>query len=193
MISRERVEEIFEKLGVLRWGHFLFTSGLHSDNYMQCAKILQNPKYAEEIIKGMAQEFKDDKIDIVIGPALGGISMSYEFARQLGVISFFTERVNNEMTLRRGFYIPENARVLVVEDVITTGGSIREVIKIVEEMGGIVGGVAALVDRTGGQVDFGKKLITAYSEKLLSYPPEDCPLCKEGKIPLEKPGSRKMA
>ncbi len=191
MISKERVMEIFDEIEVFRRGHFLFTSGLHSDNYMQCAKILQNPQYAEEIIAGMAEEFKEDNIDIVIGPALGGIALSYEFARQLNAISFFTEREDNKMTLRRGFTIPKGARILVVEDVITTGGSIREVMDIAEEMGGNVVGVAALVDRTGGEADFGRKLITAFSEKLSSYPPEECPLCKAGEIPLEKPGSRK--
>ncbi|SDK93989.1 orotate phosphoribosyltransferase [Natronincola ferrireducens] len=192
MIKKERVLEIFEKLEVLKRGHFLFTSGRHSDNYMQCAKILQYPEYTEEIIKGLAEEFQGDKIDMVIGPALGGITMSYEFARQLKTISLFTERENNQMTLRRGFTIPKDSKVLVVEDVITTGGSVKEVIEIVKQQGGKVVGIAALVDRTGGEIDFGIKFRTAFSEKLTSHEPEDCPLCKEGNIPLEKPGSRKF-
>ena len=192
MIKKERVMEIFEKLEVLRKGHFLLTSGRHSNNYMQCAKLLQYPEYTEEIIKGIAEEFKDDKIDIVIGPAIGGITISYEFARQLKTISIFTERENNQMVLRRGFSIPKDSRVLVVEDVITTGGSVREVINIVKQEGAEVVGVAALVDRTGGEVDFGTKLKTAFSDKFISYEPETCPICKEGNILLEKPGSRKL-
>lgn len=192
MINKDRVKEIFKELEVLRHGHFLFTSGRHSDNYMQCAKLLQYPHYTEEIIKGMSEEFKDDNIEIVIGPAIGGITISYEFARQLNTLSYFTERENNIMALRRGFTIPQGARVLVVEDVITTGGSVREVMDIVEQQGGLVVGVAVIVDRTGGKIDFGTKLVTAFSEPLVSYAADECPLCKEGKLPLEKPGSKKF-
>jgi len=192
MIEKDRVIEIFNKSGVLTSGHFLFTSGLHGNNYMQCAKVLQYPKYTEEIIKSMAEEFKSDDIEIVVGPAMGGITISYEFARQLNALSIFTERENNIMTLRRGFNIPKGAKVLVVEDVITTGGSVREVIDIVEKFGGEVVGVATLVDRSGGEIQFGKKLVTAFSEKMVAYNPNDCPLCKEGKLPLVKPGSKKI-
>ena len=192
MINKDRVKEIFKEVEVLKSGHFLLTSGRHSDNYMQCAKLLQYPQYTEEIIKGLAEEFKNDNIDIVIGPAIGGIIISYEFARQLNTLSYFTERENNIMTLRRGFVIPKGARVLVVEDVITTGGSVREVIDIVEKQGGLVVGVAVIADRTGGKLDFGTKFVTAFSETLASYAADECPLCKEGKLPLEKPGSKKF-
>lgn len=192
MIDRARVVEIFEKLGVLRKGHFLYTSGMHGEQYLQCAKVLEQPKYAEEIIKGLAEEFKEDNIDIVVGPAIGGITISYEFARQLDTPSIFAERENDKMTLRRGFTIPKGARVLVVEDVITTGGSVKEVIELVKEASGVLAGVAILVDRTGGEIDFGAKLVSAYSEKFKAYAPEDCPICKEGNTPLEKPGSRKI-
>lgn len=191
MINEERVKEIFHNLGVLRHGHFLFTSGKHGDAYMQCARLMEDPKYAEEIIKGLAEEFKDDKIDIVIGPAIGGIAISYEFARQLNTVSFFTEREDNIMKLRRGFQIPKGARTLVVEDVITTGGSVKETIAVVNEEGGKVVGVAVIVDRTGGKIDFGTKFLSAYSQPLKAYDADECPLCKEGKLPLEKPGSRK--
>lgn len=193
MINKDRVKEILKESEALSSGHFLLTSGRHSDNYMQCAKLLQNPKQTEEIIEGMASEFKEDNIDIVVGPAIGGIIISYEFARQLNTLSYFTERENNTMTLRRGFAIPEGSRVLVVEDVITTGGSVREVIDIVEKQGGVVVGVAVIVDRTGGKIDFGTKLVTAFSETLVSYAPDECPLCKEGKLSLEKPGSKKFS
>lgn len=193
MITKERMKEIFEELEVITYGHFLFTSGRHGDTYMQCAKLLKHPQYTEEIIEPIAAEFKDDKIDIVVGPAIGGIIIAYEFAKQLGVQNFFAEREDGIMTLRRGFKIPKGARVLIVEDVITTGGSVTEVIDIVEEQGGEVVGVAVLVDRTGGKVDFGTKFVSGISEELVSYSSEECPLCKEGELPLVKPGSKKFA
>ncbi|MFY9285017.1 MAG: orotate phosphoribosyltransferase [Tissierellaceae bacterium] len=192
MIDRDRIRHIFYELDVLRRGHFLYTSGRHGEVYMQCARLLQHPQYAEEVIGAIAEEFKDDKIDLVVGPATGGIIISYEFARQLGTIGIFTEREGDTMTLRRGFTIPKGARVLVVEDVITTGGSVKEVIDIVKREGGQLVGVAVLVDRTGGKVDFDTKFVAGLSEDIVSYSPQECPLCKEGKIPLEKPGSRKI-
>jgi len=192
MIDQERTKEIFEELEMISYGHFLFTSGRHGDTYMQCARLLEDPSYTEEIIKSIVNEFKDDNIDIVIGPAIGGIIIAYEFASQLGVRNLFAERENDVMTLRRGFKIPKGARVLVVEDVITTGGSVKEVIDIVEEEEGKLVGVAVLVDRTGGKVDFGTKFVSGLSEELVSYTPEECPICKEGNIPLVKPGSREI-
>jgi len=159
---------------------------------MQCAKILQYPNYAEEIAKGLAEEFKDDQIDIVVGPAMGGIIIAYELARQLNCKNLFAEREDGKMTLRRGFTIPEGARVLVAEDVITTGGSVKEVIDIVKEQGGELAGVAVLVDRSNGNIDFGTKLRAALTVDVVSYEAEECPLCKEGKLPLVKPGSRKI-
>lgn len=190
-MNKNRIKKIFHDLEVLREGHFLYTSGRHGNCYMQCARLLEQPQYAEEIISDIAKEFKDDHIDIVVGPAIGGITIAYEFARQLNTRSFFTEREDHIMTLRRGFSIPKGARVLVVEDVITTGGSVREVIDIVEKEGGEVIGVAVIVDRTGGKIDFEMKFVSAYSEALVSYNADDCPLCREGRLPLEKPGSRK--
>lgn len=192
MLKRERVIEILEKSGVLLQGHFLLTSGRHSSQYMQCAQILQYPEYTEEIARGLAEDFRNDQIDIVIGPAMGGIIIAYEIARQLRAKNLFAERENGKMTLRRGFIIPEGARVLVAEDVITTGGSVREVIDIVKEQGGEVVGVAVLVDRSNGQINFDTKLSAALTTEVISYEEETCPLCKEGKIPAVKPGSRKI-
>jgi len=192
MLSRERVIEIFEKSEVLLHGHFLLTSGRHSNQYMQCAQLLQYPEYAGEIAKGLAESFKDDNIDIVIGPAMGGIIIAYELARQLKVKNLFAERENGKMALRRGFYIPKGARVLVAEDVITTGGSVREVMEIVKEQGGEVVGIAVLVDRSNGSIDFGTKLSAALTTEVISYDPDNCPICKEGKLPAIKPGSRKI-
>lgn len=193
MIQKERVIEIFTKANVLLEGHFLLTSGRHSRQYMQCAQLLQYPDYAEEICKGLAEEFKEDEIDIVIGPAMGGIIVAYELARQLGVKSLFAERENGKMTLRRGFFIPEGAKVLVAEDVVTTGGSVKEVMEVVREQGGEIVGVAVLVDRSNGKIDFGTKLRAALTTEVISFSPEECPLCKEGKIPAIKPGSRKIS
>lgn len=193
MVNENRIKKILEELEVLSYGHFLFTSGRHSNTYMQCARLLEEPKYTEEVVKYIVEEFKDDNIDIVVGPATGGIILSYEFARQLNVKGIFTERENEIMTLRRGFKIAEGARVLIVEDVITTGGSVKEVIDIVEKEGGKIVGIALLVDRTGGKIDFGYKLVAGYSDELISYTPEECPICKEGNIILDKPGSKRLA
>jgi orotate phosphoribosyltransferase len=191
MKMQERAEEIFKEIEVLQEGHFLYTSGRHGSTYMQCARVLEYPNYTVELSTYLADAFKDDKIDLVIGPAMGGIIFAYEIARQLGVKNLFTEREDGKMTLRRGYQIPKGARVLVAEDVITTGGSVREVIDIVKEQGGQLAGVAILVDRTNGKIDFGCKMKSVYSAEIVSYDPQDCPICKEENIPLVKPGSRK--
>ena len=192
MLANERIEEILFESGALMTGHFLLTSGRHSDKYMQCAKILQRPDYAVELISHLARTFKDDAVDIVIAPAVGGIIVGYELARQLGTVSLFTERENGVMTLRRGFEIPKGARVGVAEDVVTTGGSVKEVIEIVEKSEGILVGVALLVDRSGGSIDFGTKTSAAYTAVVTSYDAENCPICKENALPLVKPGSRAL-
>ncbi|WP_026476616.1 orotate phosphoribosyltransferase [Alkaliphilus transvaalensis] len=192
MLSKERVLEILKASEVLLEGHFLLTSGRHSNQYMQCARILQYPWYTEEIAGGLAQAFKDDEVDIVVGPAMGGIIIAYEIARKLKAKNIFAERENGKMTLRRGFSIPKGARVVVAEDVITTGGSVKEVMEIVKEQGGEVVGVAVLVDRSNGTIDFGTKLQAALTTEVISYDAEDCPLCRELKTPPVKPGSRNI-
>jgi orotate phosphoribosyltransferase len=192
MIERNRVEEIFRKSEVLLEGHFLLTSGRHSDRYMQCAKLLQYPWYAEELVKSLAEAYKDTGIDAVIGPATGGIILAYEMARQLNVKNLFAEREEGKMTLRRGFTLPADARVLVIEDVITTGGTVQEVIDLVNNLGCTVAGVAVLADRSMGRVTFGDIPITAaYTADVVTWAADECPLCKEGKLPAVKPGSRK--
>ena len=190
-ISEERVLEILEESQALLTGHFLLTSGRHAGKYMQCAKILQYPHYAVELIGHIAEEFKSDNIDLVIAPAMGGIIVGYELARALGVQSLFTERVDGVMTLRRNFEIPQGARCLVAEDVVTTGGSVMEVVDIVRASGGILAGVGLLVDRSGGSVDFGAKTVAAYTAHVESWDAESCPLCAEGKLPIVKPGSKR--
>ena len=189
MLKQERVLEILKEAGVLLEGHFLLTSGRHSNKYLQCAKIFKHAKYSEELCRALAEKFADDSVDLVIGPAIGAITMAYEVSRQLGVENIFAERENGKMTLRRNFEIKPGQRVLVVEDVVTTGGSVKEVIEIVKENGGIVAGVGAIVDRTGGEIDFGAKFEAVISMKVESFDSEDCPICKTG-APLVKPGSR---
>jgi len=191
MISEKRVLEVLKEAGVLQEGHFLLTSGRHSNKYMQCAKLFRNTKYSEELCAALAEQFMDDKIDVVIGPALGAVQMAYEVSRTIGCENFFAERDNGVMTLRRGFTFEPGQRVLVVEDVVTTGGSVREVIDIVKEQGGIVAGVGVIVDRTGGNIDFGAPLKAVISVKIESWEADSCPLCASGDIELVKPGSRK--
>lgn len=190
MLTQEEMLKIFEKTGGILKGHFILTSGRHSDTYMQCAKLFVDPKASELLCKSLAEKLDGEKIDLVISPAVGGILMGYEMARQLGVNNIFAERENGAMTLRRGFTLPENANVLVVEDVVTTGGSVKEVIELVKERGCNVTAVASIVDRSNGKVDFGVKFVNLISMDVVSYEPSECPMCKEGKTPAVKPGSR---
>lgn len=192
MLSEERVYEILKEAGVLLEGHFLLTSGRHSNKYLQCARIFQNAKYSEELCAALAEQYKDCGAEIVIGPAIGAILISYEVSRQLGLPNIFTERdADGKMTLRRSFSIEKGQKVLVVEDVITTGGSVREVIDVVNACGGEVVGVGSIVDRTGGKIDFGVPYKAVLSVEVESFEAEDCPLCKQG-LPVVKPGSRKI-
>ena len=190
-MDRAEMERIFKQTGLMLEGHFLLTSGRHSNRYMQCAKLFQYPEYSEMICKDLADRFAGQKIDMVVGPAVGGIIMSYEMARQFKVPNIFAERENGAMTLRRGFSIPEGAKVLVVEDVVTTGGSLREVMDIVAEAKAEVVGVCVVVDRSGGKIDFGVPFEAAYETEIQSYEPSQCPLCEQG-LELVKPGSRKL-
>ncbi len=192
MITEDRVIEILKEAGVLLEGHFRLTSGRHSNKYLQCAKIFRNTKYSEELCSALAEHFKNDNIELVIGPALGAVQMAYEVSRSIGCENFFAERENGVMTLRRGFAVKPNQRVLIVEDVVTTGGSVREVIDLVKQQGGNVVGVGSIVDRTGGKIDFGVPFKAVISMNVESWEPDECPLCKEGKIDLVKPGSRKV-
>lgn len=193
MISNERVTGILKEAGVLLDGHFLLTSGRHSNRYLQCAKIFRNTKYSEELCKELAEKYKDDNIQLVIGPAMGAVQMAYEVSRSVGCENFFTERdENGAMQLRRGFEIAEGQRVLVVEDVVTTGGSVKEVIGLVRAAGGVVAGVGSIVDRTGGKIDFGVPFRAVYSAEVQSWEADECPLCKSGAGAPVKPGSRKI-
>lgn len=192
-MTDERVVEILKEAGVLQEGHFLLTSGRHSNKYLQCAKVFRNTKYSEELCAVLGEKFKDYGVDVVIGPAMGAVQMAYEVSRSLKCENFFTERdAEGQMSLRRGFVVSEGMKVLVVEDVVTTGGSVKEVINLVRAAGGNVVGVGSIVDRTGGLIDFGVPFKAVYSADVQSWEPADCPICKENKIPLVKPGSRKI-
>ena len=189
MITDKRILEIFKQSEVLMEGHFLLTSGRHSDRYMQCAKVFQYPERAEELAEALAEKLSGPEADIVIGPAIGGILLSYEMGRRLRAKAIFAEREDGRMTLRRGFEIPAGARVLITEDVVTTGGSVREVMELVKKLGAEVIGVGAFVDRSHGKVDFGVPFASVLSLEIKSYLPEECPMCKNH-VPLIKPGSR---
>lgn len=192
MLTKERVEEVLKEAGVLLEGHFLLTSGKHSNRYLQCAKIFRNTKYSEELCADLASKFAHDHVDVVIGPAMGAVQMAYEVSRSLGCENYFAEREDGKMVLRRGFEVTPGMRCLLVEDVVTTGGSVVEVKELVEKAGGIVVGIGSIVDRTGGEIQFGVPYRAVYSAKVEAWQSEDCPLCKEGKLPVVKPGSRKL-
>lgn len=190
-ITAEEGMEILRQTGVLKRGHFLLSSGLHSDQYLQCALLLQYPWHAEKVCRALAAPFADEAIDAVIGPAIGGIVVAYETARALGARYLHAERENGVMTLRRGYALHPGERVLVVEDVVTTGGSVKEVIRLVQEAGSRLVGVAAIVDRSGGKADFGVPFHPFIRLDVATYKPQACPLCRQG-VPIEKPGSRQF-
>lgn len=193
MISNERVIEILKEAGVLLEGHFRLTSGRHSNKYLQCAKIFRNTKYSEELCAALAEQFADEGVEVVIGPAMGAVQMAYEVSRHLKCENFFAEReADGKMALRRGFEVKPGMKVLLVEDVVTTGGSVKEVLELVKAAGADVVGIGSIVDRTGGKIDFGVPFKSVISVEVESWEPENCPLCKEGKLELVKPGSRKV-
>lgn len=187
-LTADEILQVFKACGALLEGHFLLSSGLHSSQYLQCALVLQHPAHAEKLCSLLAWPFQGQGIQAVAAPAMGGIIVAHEVARSLGARALFTERAEGRMTLRRGFQIAQGERTLVVEDVITTGGSTREVVQVVEEHGGKVVGVGCLVDRSGGApLEMERHALVRL--EIANYPPQSCPLCQEGR-PLVKPGSR---
>lgn len=191
MMTEKEILEIFRETRVLKEGHFRLTSGKHSSQYMQCAMVLQYPRFTEMLCQELARRFKGEEIDLVVAPAVGGIIIAYEIAKVLQTRALFAEREEGKMTFRRGFSIEEGENVLVVEDVITTGGSVVEVIQAVRERGGDVRGVGVFVDRSAGNVHFGVKTEALLSMEIQTYDPDTCPLCHEG-MDLSKPGSRSL-
>jgi orotate phosphoribosyltransferase len=198
-LSREQVLGMFETAGAIRHGHFELSSGRHSATYMQCALVLQYPRFAERLGHALAGLFSDARIDAVVSPALGGVIIGQEVARALpspqdmvggGVPAMFVERDGSGiMMLRRGFSLQPDQHVLVIEDVWTTGGSTQEAIHVVEEAGGRVVAAGALIDRSGGQIEFSVESNALVELEVKSYEPDDCPLCRQGSVAV-KPGSR---
>lgn len=184
--------DIFEQTGAMLKGHFLLTSGRHSNIYFQCAKVLQFPEHTEFLCKKIVDNFKDLEIDVVLAPAIGGIVVAQEIGRQLNKRTIFAERENGKLILRRGFSLSKGERVLVCEDVVTTGGSVFEVIDIVKEAKAEVAGVGFIVDRSNGVIDFKFPQFSVVKVEAVSSIPEDCSLCKEGILPAVKPGSRNI-
>jgi orotate phosphoribosyltransferase len=199
ILSREQVIGMFEAAGAIRHGHFELSSGRHSGTYMQCALVLQYPRFAEKLGQALAALFSDARLDAVVSPALGGVIIGQEVARALpapndavggGVPAMFVERdVSGIMALRRGFALKPDQHVLVVEDVWTTGGSTQEAIHVVEEAGGRVVAAGALIDRSGGQIEFSVESNALVELEIKNYDPDDCPLCRQGSAAV-KPGSR---
>ena len=187
-MDEKQVYNLFKEKGALLEGHFLLSSGLHSPIYLQCAKLLQYPDIAEKLCSQLAGNFKE-KIDVVISPAVGGIIVGHEVARALKVRAIFAERVEDKMALRRGFELKEGENVLSVEDVVTTGGSLKEIIQLAIEKGCNIIGIGSLVDRSGGKVQFDVKKVSLLTLEIKNYPKESCPLCKKG-IPVNYLGSR---
>ncbi|MGB5288114.1 MAG: orotate phosphoribosyltransferase [Ignavibacteriaceae bacterium] len=190
-MTEKEILDIFKKTEALLTGHFLLTSGRHSDRYFQCAKVLQYPEYTEKLCKMIADNFEKAEIDTVIAPAIGGLVVGQEVARQLNKRFIFAEREDKKLSLRRGFCLDENERVLVCEDVVTTGGSVFEVIDIVKNSKAEVVGAGFIVDRSNGMVNFGYPQFSVLKMEVISYLPDECPLCRED-VELVKPGSRKV-
>jgi len=191
-MTRDELLDLFRRSGALLEGHFRLTSGLHSPGYLQCALVLQHPAHAEALGGAIAARTRDLRATAVLSPALGGVIIGHEVARALGVRALFAERQDGTMTLRRGFVIGESDRVLVVEDVLTTGGSTRETMQVARAAGGQVVGAASIVDRSNGAARFEVPYAALLAVDLPTYEPDRCPLCAQG-LPVVKPGSRPVA
>ena len=188
-LTKDQILQLFKDTGALLEGHFILTSGLHSATYFQCAKVFQYPRHGTMLCADIAEHFKDDDIDVVVSPAIGGIVFGQEIARLLDVRSIFAERVEGKMALRRGFTIEEGETVLVAEDVTTTGGSVKEVIDLVRANEGKLLAATALVDRSSGSVQFGVPYFSLFQMDVQNYDPAECPMCASGSRAI-KPGSR---
>jgi len=189
MSNNINVLEILKEADALLEGHFLLSSGRHSNRYVQCAKLLQYPDKAAKVLSIAHDKVKDLDFDIVLGPAMGGVVVAYELGRQLGKAAIFTERVDGQMTLRRGFEIKPGQKVLITEDVVTTGKSSLETAEVIKSFGGEVVGIASIVDRKTSQIDL--PIYSCIELEIESFDAEECPLCKQG-IEYIKPGSRNI-
>jgi orotate phosphoribosyltransferase len=188
-VRSDTILDLFRRLGALLEGHFRLTSGLHSSGYLQCALVLQHPREAETCGAAIADAVRGLGAEAVLSPALGGIVIGHEVARALGVRAIFAERQDGTLTLRRGFTLAQGEKVLVVEDVVTTGGSTRETIDVARAAGAQVVGAASIIDRSGGSQNLGVPYHALATISLPTYEPGSCPLCAAGS-PVVKPGSR---
>ena len=191
-MTRDEVLDLFRRSGALLEGHFRLTSGLHSPGYLQCALVLAHPESAEKLGRAIGDLTRAQRPTVVLSPAIGGIVIGHEVGRALGVRALFAERQDGQLALRRGFTLSELDRVLVVEDVMTTGGSTRETIDVAKAAGAQVIGAASIVNRSGGTVKFDVPLASLLEYSLPTYEPDKCPLCAQG-LPVVKPGSRQVA
>lgn len=191
-MTRDELLDLFRRSGALLEGHFRLSSGLHSGGYLQCALVLSHPAHAEALGRAIAGRTRELRPTLVLSPALGGVVIGHEVGRALGVRAMFAERQDGALTLRRGFMVGETDRVLVVEDVMTTGGSTRETMQVATAAGGRVVGAASIVDRSGGAASFEVPFASLLSVDLATYEPDKCPLCAQG-LPVTKPGSRPVA
>ena len=187
--TAEGILDLFRRVGALLEGHFRLSSGLHSSGYLQCALVLQHPREAEACGAAIAAQIRELQPDAVLSPALGGVVIGHEVARALGVRAIFAERQDGVLTLRRGFSLDAGERILVVEDVVTTGGSTRETMAVARAAGANVVGAAAIIDRSGGHQDLDVPFRALATIDLPVYQPDACPLCARGE-PVVKPGSR---
>jgi orotate phosphoribosyltransferase len=185
-MDNDLLVELLKETGVIKDGHFELTSGRHSGRFMQCSQLLQYPDKTSIICKMMAEPYLDKNIETVVGPAMGGVIISYEVARHLWARSIYTEKINEQMKLRRGFTIKPGERVLVVEDATTTGNSVMKVLNVLKESGAEIVGVAVMVDRSFEAPDFGVPMTSLIKVGVESYLPEECPYCRDN-IPLEQP------
>lgn len=187
-MTEQEVMDLLTKTKAIMHGHFLLTSGLHSPAYVEKFNVLQQPKYTEMLCKELASRFAAAKVETVVGPMTGGILLAHEVGKALGTRAIFTERVDGKMAFRRGFSLREGERVLIVEDIVTTGGSVKEVIDVVKKEGAIPVGIGLLVDRSGGKIDFSSIPHEALLHlSVTTYKPEDCPLCHDN-VPMTKRG-----
>jgi orotate phosphoribosyltransferase len=189
-VETDQVSERFRATGALLEGHFILSSGLHSTKYLQCALVLQHPHDAEALGRAIAEKFQGQGIELVASPAIGGLIIGHEVARALGARFVFTERESGAMTLRRGFSVRSGEKALIVEDVVTTGGSTRETVDAMRAAGANVVGAASIIDRSAGDADVSVPRVALVSLSVPSFDPSDCELCKQG-LPAVKPGSRK--
>ncbi len=175
----ENYLELFEKLGVIMNGHFLLTSGKHSPTFLQCSQLMQHPEHTERVVKDLAEKFEDTEAEVIVGPAMGGIILSYEMARQLGLRAIYAEKCENGMEFRRGFNEKPGTKVLVIEDAVSTGGSVRNVMDACKKANLEVVGVAIIVDRSNGEVKLHKNQHSLITLDIPSYDPKECPMCKD--------------